>query len=134
VRELKLGKDSEYIQTRISDAESLVSTVIKLMEIGDLRSSANRIYYIYFYIMSAFIKSKNLTSKSHSGLISTFTKEFLATNIVDRKYSKIIRDVFSLRSSADYTIKPEISRENVLYYFEQAKELIKFSKTYFELK
>ena len=129
-----MDETKEYIRIRIDDAENLVHTVERLIEIGDLRSAANRIYYIFFYLMSAFIASKELSVKSHSGLISTFTSEYISTGIIDKDVGKTIRNAFDNRSKADYALKPSISEKDIKVSLKKAKEFIIFSKNYFKIE
>lgn len=68
-----------------------VDDVNFLIENKKLYMAANRIYYGIFYIMSALALGHNFSAKNHGQLIGWFNKNFVKTNIVDKKYSSIAR-------------------------------------------
>ena len=56
---------------------------------------------MYYALTTLALKHKFETSK-HGQLIGWFNKEFVAQNIVDKKYGKILRNAFQNRTKGDY--------------------------------
>lgn len=53
--------------------------------------------------LALFIKKGiQFTTAKHAGIISLFDKEFVLTNLLDRKYSKAFHKMFDRRLEFDY--------------------------------
>jgi uncharacterized protein (UPF0332 family) len=123
----------EYVEIRIKDAEQLTDTVEKLLEIGDIRSATNRLYYIFFYLMSALVSSRKLSCKTHSGLSKTFTREFILTGIFPKEIGKAIHTVFDLRIKADYSMAPKLIKDDIKLHLKTAEKFILMTKQYLNM-
>jgi uncharacterized protein (UPF0332 family) len=95
-----------------------------LIENKKLYMAANRIYYGIFYIMSALALGHNFSTKNHGQLIGWFNKNFVKTNIVDKKYSSIARQSFELRSEADYDVLTHFTKEEIDTAYANMKDFI----------
>ncbi|MBC8485782.1 MAG: HEPN domain-containing protein [Bacteroidetes bacterium] len=112
------------INTRLDQAIETIQEALLLIENNMLRAAMNRIYYGMFYSLLALaLKYKFKTSK-HQQLIGWFNKNFIKNNLIDKKYSKIIRDAFELRTEGDYEVFIDFSREEILDKFESMKVFI----------
>ena len=112
------------INTRLDQAIETIQEALLLIENNMLRAAMNRMYYGMFYSLLALaLKYKFKTSK-HQQLIGWFNKNFIKNNLIDKKYSKIIRDAFELRTEGDYEVFIDFSREEILDKFESMKVFI----------
>jgi uncharacterized protein (UPF0332 family) len=84
----------------------------------------NRLYYACFYAVSALLASKEIYSKSHSGIKQMFGLHFVTTGIIDEKLSKFYTKIFSLKQSGDYEDFCDYEKADVLELIEPAKELV----------
>ena len=67
-----------------------------------LIGAINRFYYAAFHAARAVLATKQLDSAKHSGIISLFNREFVKTGVINKKASKTLSLMFTLRSEADY--------------------------------
>lgn len=63
--------------------------------------------------------------KHHSGVISEFRKRYLKTEIIDRKMSATISELFDLRTDCDYDDFFVISKEETKSAVTKADEFVK---------
>jgi len=65
-------------------------------------AAVNRIYYAYFYAVSALLLNNEIKARKHSGVIQMFGLHFVATGIISKETGKFYTEVFDMRSSGDY--------------------------------
>lgn len=95
-----------------------------LIKNNEFSLAINRIYYGIYYILCALaIKHQYKTSK-HTQLIGWFNKEFVKQNLVDKKYSKLVRKSFENRMEGDYNLFADFTKEEVEQSFEEMKQII----------
>ncbi|MEJ5284992.1 MAG: HEPN domain-containing protein [Brevinematales bacterium] len=88
------------------------------------RSIINRAYYGMFYaILALFIKKGiHIQTSKHTGVITIFDKEFVKSGKIDKKYSKILHNIFDERQEADYRELVDIPFEKAIEYVNMAKD------------
>lgn len=96
------GSLMELAGYRLTRAREMLSASKDNLEIGQYKTSLNRSYYAVFHAMRAANALKGFDSSKHSGVISFFTKEYLKTEILDRKLADIIKDSSFCREKSDY--------------------------------
>jgi uncharacterized protein (UPF0332 family) len=102
------------IDYRLAEArESLEEAKVLLREKMSNRSVMNRLYYAMFYAVLALLQDKQLSSSKHSGVIAVFDREFVKTEIFDKKLSKVLHRAFELRQRGDYMENTVISDSDV---------------------
>jgi len=67
--------------------EDLKTARINLQE-DMLKGASNRAYYSVFHAMRAVLALEGIDYKKHSAVHSHFTREYLATNIIDRRHAE----------------------------------------------
>ena len=120
------------IESYINKAEKYLDTAKHLLEYGDYDSSVSRAYYSMFFMTKAILLTKNLTPKTHAGLITVFSEEFIKTDILPKILVKYLKKGFEIRSLGDYNISVRIEKENVFDLINDVKqfndELLKYLK------
>jgi len=102
------------IDYRLAEArESLEEAKVLLREKMSNRSVMNRLYYAMFYAVLALLQDKQISSSKHSGVITVFDREFVKTEIFDKKLSKALHRAFELRQRGDYMENTVISDSDV---------------------
>ena len=84
----------EYIKLRMQRASELLQQAALMLENNWLDGAVNRIYYAIFYATTALLYTKKLYPKTHLGVKSLFSNEFIRTGLIDQKYSKYYSAVF----------------------------------------
>ncbi|MCX5826752.1 MAG: HEPN domain-containing protein [Deltaproteobacteria bacterium] len=88
---------------RLTEArESLKEAKVLLREKMSNRSVMNRLYYAMFYAVLALLQNKQVSSSKHSGIIAAFDREFVKSQIFDKRLSKALHRAFELRQKGDY--------------------------------
>lgn len=113
----------EYLKLRMERAAELLQQAALMLENNWLDGAINRIYYAIFYATTALLYTKKLYPKTHLGVKSLFSNEFIKTGLIDIKYSKYYANVFARRFEADYQEAPIFDETEIK---EMYVEAIKF--------
>ncbi len=81
-----------------------IAQLEKLLKIDALYLCFSRCYYAAFYSMKAALAERGVQTSSHKQTQVEFRKRFVKTGEIDKKYSKILAELFETRSKADYDI------------------------------
>lgn len=106
---------------RLDKAKKCLSSADILMKAEEYEGAANRSYYAIFHCVRAILALDGVDFSKHSGVMAYFQKNYVKTGIFDKKYSKIIREAFDVRSDADYDDYYNISKEMTEIQIEQAQ-------------
>ncbi|MCD4670746.1 MAG: HEPN domain-containing protein [Actinomycetia bacterium] len=101
-----------------------------LLDKGKHAQSLNRSYYTVFHAVRALLALDKFDSKKHSGIVSYFIKNYIATGIFKKEYSKIILRAEKFRSRSDYMDFYEVSKEDAEGQLKDAKVFLKILEKY----
>lgn len=76
---------------RIERAREALDEAAILLEKGHTNTFVNRLYYACFYVVSAMLLTKGLSSAKHSGVRGLFHQNFVKPGIVDVELGQTIR-------------------------------------------
>ena len=115
---------TDLIFYRTDRARECLFDTEKCLESNSLYAAANRLYYGVFNTMRVLLAYDNVNFSKHSGVISYVRSQYIKTDILEVKFSELIRNVESLRSDCDYKdfyvpVKEELEKQ-----LELAKEFI----------
>lgn len=114
----------ELIQHRLKRAKETISEIEVYLKHNFLHSSANRIYYACFYAVSAALLSANIEAKTHTGIRNQFGKQFIQTNLLNKKFGRFYTEIFDYRHNADYDDYVDLEISQVRKILKEAKELV----------
>lgn len=114
----------DLIHYRISRARETLDEARVLLESNMTHGSANRIYYVCFYVVTALLLSENLSSSRHSGVIALFNQHFVKTDRVSAEWGKFYTRMFDNRIESDYAEWAEFKNQDIQQEFSMAKEFI----------
>lgn len=120
---------------RLKEAEETLLDAEKMLQAGlSPRSVINRAYYSMFYaVLALFINEEtNPRTSKHSGVIAIFDKQFVHTQKIDRRYSKMLHRMFDARQECDYKDLVEVTTEEAAESVRLATEFIRTIKTFIE--
>lgn len=95
-----------------------------LIENKKYNIAVNRLYYSIYYSLTALAEIYNFETSKHSQLIGWFNKTFIITDKIDRKYGKIVHNLFDYRIKADYDIYSNFNKIQIDDMFMQTKSFI----------
>lgn len=117
---------------RIEKAEHCIDSANAMIEIGFYLDAANRSYYAIFHAMRSVLALEGKDFSKHAGVISYFRKNYIKTGIFSIRHSRIIDDLFEVRSNSDYDDFFMIEKSEVLRQVEDAKFFVSSVKEYVE--
>jgi uncharacterized protein (UPF0332 family) len=113
-----------YINNRIETAYKTFEAAKVLAENGFWNSSVNRLYYSVFYIVNAILVKNGIIAQSHSGTKSQFSLHFIKNGMFDKKFGKLLAELYDWRQKGDYENLYEFDSESVLPLFDSVLEMI----------
>lgn len=114
----------DYIKYRIGRAWDTLDDARILAEKGKWNSAINRLYYSAYYAVMALLLKKGLKPATHNGTKSSFTENFIKSQVIDKKFGKLYSQLFTFRQKGDYDDLFDFDEKKVKPYFEPVKELI----------
>lgn len=115
----------EYVKYRIESAHKTFEAAKVLAENGFWNSVVNRLYYSVFYTVNALLVMNEIHTKSHSSTKSQFSLYFVKTGKFDKKYGKLLSDLFDWRQKGDYENIFDYDKESIQPLFKPVNEMIK---------
>lgn len=115
---------------RLQNSEECLLAAKQLCELGNYKSAANRSYYAIFHAMRAVLAFDEIDMKHHSGIISEFRRLYIKTGIFSAELSKIISELFDVRTDSDYDDFFIISKEDVKAQIVSAEAFVLAIKKY----
>ena len=88
---------NEDLTRHFSQAEDSLQAARTLKSHGLYKGAVNHCYYAYFWIVRGFFLSKDIFTKTHSGVQSKFSEMFIATEIIPKKYGQYLVKLFKER-------------------------------------
>lgn len=122
----------ELSKRRLEIAHERLTTAKAMLELGDYKASANRLYYAIFSVMRAVLALDGFDSKKHSGIIARFRQSYIKTGILDTEMSKIIDDLEVIREDSDYDDFYIILKEDVEIQAKRAEYFISEVESYLQ--
>lgn len=122
-----MGEDSrrkQVIRYWWSKAEESLAAASRELDAGALAFAMNRIYYAAFYAVSAALLDRNLSFKKHSGVRSTFHREFVKTGLVETNWGKFYDRLFEDRQEGDYIALVEFERDYVEDHLARCRKFL----------
>jgi len=115
----------EYVKYRIDSAYKTFDAAKVLAENEFWNSAVNRVYYSLFDSVNALLVFNKIQTKSHSATKSQFSLHFVKTGKFDKKYGKLLSELFDWRQKGDYENIFDYDRDAVRPLFDPVYEMIK---------
>lgn len=104
----------------IEKARDELDTSELLLNNKKFSKSLNCSYYAIFHATRALLLTDNIQRSKHTGLISEFIKQYVATGKIDKKYSKMIKGAEKIRINTDYKFFYIVSKDEAKEQLENA--------------
>ncbi|MGB7533557.1 MAG: HEPN domain-containing protein [Halobacteriota archaeon] len=114
----------DNIEYHIKEAENKLAAAKSLFENGFYKDSASRSYYSMYHAARALLLTKDISPKTHEGLIAKFGLEFVKKDIIEKYYSKALAKGKDVREIADYGVIVEITEEEAESVIEDAEKFL----------
>lgn len=120
----------DLIKYRLSSAKEKLTSAKLLLEAGMYKDSVGRSYYAIFSAIRAVLAIRQVDFSKHAGVIAYFQKEFIKTEIFDKKYSKYLQQAFQIRNGCDYDDFFIVSKQDAEEQYERATEILAVIEEY----
>ena len=81
----------------------------------------SRSYYSMYHAARALLRIYGKEPKTHSGMISEFGLTFVNTNLIDKRYGKMLRRAEEARESSDYKVLALFDEPEVKEFLKNAE-------------
>ena len=115
---------TEYVKYRIEKAYQTYEAAKVLSENGFWNSAVNRLYYTLFFAANALLVLNGIETKRHATLKSQFSQHFVKTGKFDKKYGRLLSELYDWRQKADYEVVFDYDENSVLPLFQPVKEML----------
>lgn len=109
----------------ILQAKDTIELAKFLIDSNQLTVAVNRIYYGLYYSITALAIKKQFETSKHAQLIGWFNKEYIATDILDRRFGKILRNAYQNRTKGDYDAFVTFEKDEVVDMYYEMIDFIK---------
>lgn len=113
---------------QIAQAEEKLQVSRLLLKEGFYNDAVSRAYYCIFFATSALLSTKGISVKTHKGLLSQFSIEFVKTGVIDASFVKAFKIAKELREEAYYSIIRQLSQEEALSVLADAERFLAKTK------
>ncbi len=120
----------DLIKYRLSSAKEKLNSAKVLLEAGLYKDSVGRSYYAIFSAIRAVLAVRQVDFSKHAGVIAYFQKEFIKTEVFDKKYSKYLQQAFQIRNSCDYDDFFIVSKQDAEEQYIRATEMLTVIEEY----
>lgn len=114
----------ELVKYRYLRALETYEEAIILARESHWNTAANRLYYACFYAVSALLLKNGLSISTHNGVKTEFHKSFVKTGIISKQSGRTYSRLFNLRQEGDYLDFKRLGEEDVVPFFQEAKDFI----------
>ena len=112
------------IETLIGKAKRRLDAAYHLLGEGFYEDAVSRAYYSMYFAAKALLLKRDITVKTHKGLLSKFGLEFVDEGVVEKYYGRALRIAEELREEADYSIFRDISKEEAEAIVKDAEKFL----------
>lgn len=122
----------EYAKYRLSKAKEDLEASNILFKSNHFAQSLNRSYYSIFHAVRVLATIDKFNSKTHSGLITYFNKEYILAGKMNRKFGEFLKSAERIRIQSDYMDFYTASKEQSQTQIKNAEEFIKMIEKHLE--
>lgn len=90
------------IQQLLTLAQEELDTADLLWKNDRYRACVSRSYYAMYHATQALLSLKDLSTKTHKGIIQMFGQHFIKTNIFPVELARALSDAYDVRRLSDY--------------------------------
>jgi len=123
-----MTEKEEAITLKLKKADALMSEIPVLLQNKFYETAINRIYYSCFHATKALLLKKDLTTKTHSGVVSVLHEHFVQKNLFDKDQAAFFSKIMQERNEDDYSDFIVKSFDSVEFFIEPARNYLEYVK------
>lgn len=121
-----MSNRSVEIKMKLQKSKAFFEEVVILIQNKFYNTAINRLYYSCFHATTALLLSKNLTTKTHSGVGTLLQKEFVQKGLFDIKHASHFSKLMSERNESDYGDYLIIDEKDIDEFLEPSRRYIEY--------
>jgi uncharacterized protein (UPF0332 family) len=114
----------EEVEALLKKARRAFAAAELLFGAGNADFAASRAYYGYFYVTEGLLLSKDLSFSRHTQAVSQYGLRFAKTNLLDRRFHRLLVRAFALRQVANYDAQADPDAGKVRHMIEEGRSLL----------
>ena len=125
----------------MNEFNSLIQKSLKELENAELliqhdsfNAAVSRTYYAMFYAVQVLFVDNGITTSSHSGTISTFSKKFISTGTLPKTLGRALNKIYEMRQSSDYDFTDFTTGDKAIEVLNIGKDFVKTILEYVKSK
>ena len=115
---------NDDIKSLVEKTNRFFESSILFFDANDYDSTVSRVYYAMFFITETLLLTKNLVTKSHSGLIALFRDHFIKTNIFSKEMGRLLNRAYVKRLIRDYGTSITIDKDETQKILKEGQKFI----------
>lgn len=119
---------------RIKSALETLDAAKVCIDSKHYKDAINRSYYASFYAIKAVLAMEGTDFKRHKDVVAYFNKNYVATEIFDKKLGRMLSNLQQTRETSDYDDFFIASKEDAETQCENAENIIEAVKKYLKDK
>jgi uncharacterized protein (UPF0332 family) len=112
----------KYISYKLGKSNKSLRAASLMIENKFYNEAINRIYYAYFYVVTAILFKNNIDAKTHAGVRTMMHKHLVQHNLISQSDGAFYSDIFEYRHSSDYDDYVEFEKDVVEKLFIDAEK------------
>ena len=125
---------SDYAKYRFEKSLKMLETAKLAKDNDDYFSANNRLYYALFHAIRSVLALDKVDFKKHSNVLGYFNKYYIATNIFDKSFGKLIASASIIRNNSDYEDFYLINKNETEQLIKDTELFLIVVKTYLQGK
>jgi uncharacterized protein (UPF0332 family) len=127
-----MTEKEQAIALKLEKARSLMSEVEVQLQNHFYTTAINRLYYSCFHATKALLLTKDLTPKTHSGIVSMLHQHFVSDGSFDKIHAAFFSKLMQERIDDNYGDFMRAEFDEVKEFIAPAKEYIDYIKRLIE--
>jgi uncharacterized protein (UPF0332 family) len=115
----------DRVEYHLKEAEEKLESARILLQNCKFKDAISRAYYAMYHAARGLLLTRDISPKTHKGLIQKFGEEFVKTEKLSREYSTMLAKAEDLREMADYDVVAHFS-------IEEAESVVKNAEHFLE--
>ncbi len=121
-----MTEKEQVISLKLKKARALLSEVDIQLQNHFYATAINRLYYSCFHATKALLLTKDLTPKTHSGVVSMLHRHFVLQDSFDKVHAAFFSKLMQERIDDDYSDFMVISFDEVKEFIAPAKDYVSY--------
>ncbi len=121
-----MSKRIEAIRARMKKSVEFMKEADVLLQHKLYYGFINRLYYSCFHATKAFLLTRDLVSKTHSGTVSLLNEKFVKENTFDAPQAAFFQQLMNERVQSDYDEFIILDEEYVIKFIEPSKKYVAY--------